>query len=165
MHQHAVPSLYLWRNTIRADQQTCLSLSNFMTSRRTHHEPTLTLQFTGSLQSTCLQLTVQPSLCRAHRTPLSASTTGCTPLLCKLNCLLTRRSSVHRDHNTSPLCEVQLATTLHLYVKSLHLYVKFQSASREPKQLHTGCITKCGCAFTVAYIPYPKDQANRSSFK
>jgi len=31
---------------------------------------------------------------------------------------------IHRDHNISPLREVQLATTLHLYVKFLHLYVK-----------------------------------------
>jgi len=46
---HAFPSLHLRRNTIRADQRTCLSLSNFMTLRRTHHEPILTLQLTGSL--------------------------------------------------------------------------------------------------------------------
>ena len=56
--------------------------------------------------------------------------------------------------NSSPLREVQSATTLYLYVKplhlyvklqsatTLHLYVKFQTVSREPKQLHTGCITK-----------------------
>jgi len=31
--------------------------------------------------------------------------------LCKLNHLLTRRSTVHRDHNASPLREVQLFTS------------------------------------------------------
>jgi len=54
---------------------------------------------------------------------------------------------------------------LHLYVKSLQLYKKFQSASREPKQLHMGCINKCGCTVMTAYVPCPKDHANHSSFK
>ena len=71
---HAFPLFHLRRNTIRADHRTCLQLSNYITSRRTHHEPTLTFQLSGSLQSTCLQLMVQPSLSRAHRTPSYAST-------------------------------------------------------------------------------------------
>ena len=149
------PSLHLRRNTIRADQRTCLSPSNFMTSRRTHHESTLTLQLTGSLQFTCLQLTVQPSLSRAHQTPSSASQTGCTLSICKLNHLLSRRSTVHRDHNTSPLREIQLFTSTWSTNQLLE----------NKKQLHTSCITKCGWAFTAAYATCPRDQANHSSLK
>ena len=80
---YAFPSLHLRRTFIYADYQTCPSLSNFMTSRRTHYELTLTLQLTGSIQSTYLQLTVQASPSRAYRTPSSASTnwmhTSCWP--------------------------------------------------------------------------------------
>ena len=53
---HAFPSHFTEeKHHMSRDQRMCLQLSNWMTSRRTHHEPTLTLQLTGSLQSKCLQ--------------------------------------------------------------------------------------------------------------
>jgi len=65
--------------------------------------------------------TVQSNLSRAHHTPSSTSTNWMHTLLCKLNHLLTRRSTVHRDHSTSPLCEVQLFTSR--WISTLHLYL------------------------------------------
>ena len=46
---HVFPTLHLRRTFIYAEHQTCLQLSNYMTSRRTHHEPTLTLKLTSSI--------------------------------------------------------------------------------------------------------------------
>ena len=103
---------------IHVDHRTCLQLSNYMTSRRTHHESTLTLQLTDSIQSTCLQLTVKPSLSRAHRTPSSASTNWMhtSPMQAqisshkKINCSsrLQHLTSTWSptSHNTSPQREV-----------------------------------------------------------
>jgi len=54
MHHTCLPYTSHTRTSIHADHRTCLQLSNYMTSGRTHHEPTLTLQLTGSLQFTCL---------------------------------------------------------------------------------------------------------------
>ena len=52
---HAFPILHLWRTFIHAEHRAWLLLRNFTTSWRLPHEPTLTLQLTGSLQSTCLR--------------------------------------------------------------------------------------------------------------
>ena len=133
MHHTCFPSLHLRRNTIRANQRTCLSLSNFMeiysnmTSRRTHHEPTLTLQLTGSIQSTCLQLMVQPSLSRAHRIPSR---------LHKLDAHPSYPSSTVFSPEDQLFIEI---TMLHLYVKSNSLplreapisFSRIQTASYE----------------------------------
>ena len=80
--------------------------------------------------------TVQPNLNRAHQNTIFGFTNWmCTPLYANLIIFSPEDQLVHRDHNSSPLREVQLATTLHLYMKSLHLYMKFQSTiTREPKR-------------------------------
>ena len=115
-----------------------------MTSRITQHEPTTIFNWLA-LFSLYIFKTVSLNLSRVHQTPSSAST----------NWMHTPYASL-----TIFSPEDQLfieITILHLYVKSNSPpLLEVQSASWDPKQLHMGCITKCGCAFTAAYVPYPK---------
>ena len=83
--------------------------------------------------------------------------TGCTPPLCKLDCLLNRRSSIYRDHNTSPLREVQLFTSTWSSNQLLE--------SPNTPYTFIRVASPNSCAFTAAYIPYPRDQAYRNSLK
>ena len=80
---------------------------------------------------------VQPNLSRAHQTPSSASINGCIPSYASL-------TISHQKINCSSRSQCFTSTW------------SPQSASQEPKQLHIGCITKCGCAFTAAYVPCPR---------
>ena len=153
---HVFPSLHLKRNTIWADQWTCLQLSNFIElySKWLQVEPILSQHWPYNwmaLSSPHVFETVQPNLSRTQQTPSSASTNWMHTPLCNLNYLHTRRLNVHREHNTSPL-------------PNSYLYVKSQSASRKLNSFKLAA-SQNGYAFTAAYVPYPRDQANHSSLK
>ena len=102
---------------------------------------------------------VQPSLSRAHQTPSSTSTNWMHTLLCKLNYLLTKRSSVHWDHNTSPLREVQFFTSTW---SPNQLSLPILKNSNIPNSF-IRVASQNGCTYVAAYVPCPRDQANRSS--
>jgi len=118
---------------------TTQQLNGTPNSRRTQHEPTLTLQLTG----TPVQMSSRrskPNLSRAHHITNFGSTNWMHALLCKLNYLLTRRSNVHRDHNTSPLRESN---------SSCHTLL--------PKIRENGVATRVGDVYTRGkYLPYTR---------
>jgi len=119
-----------------------------MTSRRTHHEPTLTLQLTGSLQPTCLQLTIQLSLSRAHRTPSSLQQLDAHPSYASYSVfspedhLFIEITMLHLyvKSNSSPLREVPISfsrTQLH-HVASYGLHHQMAAPLRLPMYLAQG---------------------------
>ena len=162
MHHTCLPITSPTRNTIRADQRMCLQLSNLMElySKWPQEEPIMSQHWLSNwlaLSSPHIFETVQSNLSREHQTPSSASANWIHTPLCKLNYLHVKRLNVHRDHNTSPLREVQLFTSTwspnQLLENPNIPYSVIRVASPN------------GCAFTATYVPCPRDQANRSSLK
>jgi len=81
--------------------------------------------------------------------------------LCKLNYLLTRKSNVYRDHNTSPPSEVQLFTST-WSLKQLPLPI-FENLNTPNSFIRDASLNDC--AYVAAYVPYPRDQAIHSLSK
>jgi len=116
MHHTFLPNTPLTRNTIQADHRTCLQLSNLMElySKWPQEEPIMSQHwlFTDWLYPVHMSSRRSNQIWVKHsKHHHQFQQTRCTPLLCKLNYLLTRRLNVYRDHNTSPLREVQLFTS------------------------------------------------------
>jgi len=76
--------------------------------------------------------------------------------LCELNYLVSERSFLHRDHDTSLLCEVQLFTSTWSPTQLLENPNKPNSIIR--------VASPNSCAYVAASIPCPRDQVIRSSF-
>ena len=160
MHHTCLPYSSPMRTFIHADHRTYLQLNNYMTSRRTHHEPTLTLTEWHSTPN--IFKMIQPILSRVHQISISAQQTGCTTPLCKLNYLLTEiKCSSRSRHFTSTW-----SLTLHLYVKSnslplreVQISFRCQFSRTQIHQIasyglhHQIWLRLCGCLHTMPKGP------------
>ena len=121
-----------------------------MTSRRTQHEPILTLQLTDT--------SVHMSSRRSNHTNIGSTNWMDVPL-CKLIYLRIGRPNVHRDHNTLPPLKVQLFTSTW---SSNQLLLPILEKPNAPNSF-IWVASPNGCAYVAAYVPCPRVQAIHSS--
>jgi len=116
MHHTCLPNTSLKRiNTILAVQRTCLQLNNWMEhhSNWSQEKPNTSqhwLQLTGAPVQICSQDDPTKSKWSTPNTNIGSTKWMHNPFM-QAQLSYIGRSNVHRDHNTSPLCEVQLFTS------------------------------------------------------